>query len=231
MITIATDLVHMCSLFSLFLYLLPQQMYCRYLKFSLQSNFDHLNFFAWEGSVSKWWTFFDLWYLPSYIFHPYYLITNYEWGYKSISILKPLDYFHFFRKYLRHTKIIFALSEKCEDSGFPPMVNTHILQYKLLFCSSLMTHRILIVHIYSIQFLTRKGFLTLERIHLYFLHLIFLLLTFTNHDIRVCIHFYSLEICLFYNKQIKSNSLAIFLKAVILAYFVFISKWLLIPFT
>ena len=54
-----------------------------------------------------------------------------------------------------------------------------------------------------------------------FLHSISLLLTFTNHDPRVCIHHYYIVIWLLYNKRIKVNALPISWEAVMLTHLFF----------
>ena len=53
--------------------LLAWKMYFWYLDFSLQSYFYLLHFFAWEGDVSKQWTFFSFLNLTSYPSNLYYV--------------------------------------------------------------------------------------------------------------------------------------------------------------
>ena len=57
MTCIATNMGHMCSTFTLFLFL-TRQIYCWYLYFALQFQFEPLHCFVWAGSVSKWWNLF-----------------------------------------------------------------------------------------------------------------------------------------------------------------------------
>ena len=110
---------------------------------------------------------------------------------------------------------------KCEDSNFPPVGKQKILQSNLLFFYNIMMHIILIIHRFSIQLVTSKGFFILTCVHLYFLHSMFLLSTFMNHELRVCRYHYHVLIWLFYNKHIKFYALPLSWGALIFTYFVF----------
>ena len=74
-----------------------------------------------------------------------------------------------------------------------------------MFFSDIITHGILIIRSSSKQLVTWKGLCILEFLNLYFLHSIFLLLNFTNHEPIVCRHHYYVVIWIFYNKHIKLN--------------------------
>ena len=98
-----------------------------------------------------------------------------------------------------------------------------------MFCSDIIIHGIFIIHSSSKQLVTRKGFCIPECINLYFLHSIFLLLKFTNHETILCRHHYYAVIWIFYNKHIKLNSPPISLEVFMITY-LFILQLALIPY-
>ena len=72
-----------------------------------------------------------------------------------------------------------------------------------MFCSTIMTHEILITHSSYKQLVTGKGLCILEYLSLYFLHLIFLLLKFTNHKTIVCRNHYYVVVWIFLQQKHK----------------------------